>query len=210
MKKLTCMDLFSGAGGLSRGFMDAGFDVVLGVDFDDAALQTFSANHGDAVAMKLDLFNLDNVNQIVDFFKARKLKLDVLVGGPPCQGFSLAGKRDENDERNVLYIESFVNTYLRCCCPFSRSCLHSRTFFAFLPTFPHRLRVSSQTEKPPNRVAFLFGWGTNPSKRCYATRSVVELGSHLPLEDRQACLSGGECENHGAKRSYPVTSTIWL
>lgn len=103
MKKLTCMDLFSGAGGLSRGFMDAGFNVVLGVDFDDAALKTFAANHGDAVAMKLDLFDLNNVNEIVKFFNERNLKLDVLVGGPPCQGFSLAGRRDENDERNTLY-----------------------------------------------------------------------------------------------------------
>ena len=44
MNRLTCVDLFSGAGGLSRGFMDAGYDVVLGVDFDDAALKTFKAN----------------------------------------------------------------------------------------------------------------------------------------------------------------------
>ncbi len=41
MKKYTCLDLFSGAGGLSRGFYDAGYDVVLGVDFDDAALKTY-------------------------------------------------------------------------------------------------------------------------------------------------------------------------
>ncbi len=39
-RKLTCVDLFCGAGGLSRGFLDAGYDVVLGVDFDDAALKT--------------------------------------------------------------------------------------------------------------------------------------------------------------------------
>lgn len=103
MKKLTCMDLFSGAGGLSRGFMDAGYNVVLGVDFDDAALRTFKANHGDAEAMKLDLFNLDNVNVLVKFLQERNIKLDVLVGGPPCQGFSLAGKREENDKRNTLY-----------------------------------------------------------------------------------------------------------
>lgn len=48
------LDLFSGAGGLSRGFYDAGYDVVLGVDFDEAALKTFKANHGKAEAMKLD------------------------------------------------------------------------------------------------------------------------------------------------------------
>lgn len=99
----TVLDLFSGAGGLSRGFMDAGFNVVLGVDFDDAALKTFKANHGNAEAMKLDLFNHDNINKIDDFLKTKEIKLDVLVGGPPCQGFSLAGKREEFDDRNKLY-----------------------------------------------------------------------------------------------------------
>ena len=103
MNKPTCLDLFSGAGGLSRGFMDAGFNVVLGVDFDDTALKTFKANHGDADAMKLDLFNLDNVNRIVEYLNDRKIKLDVLVGGPPCQGFSLAGPRNKDDQRNTLY-----------------------------------------------------------------------------------------------------------
>lgn len=64
MKKYSVVDLFCGAGGLSRGFMDAGFDIELGVDFDDAALLTFSKNHGKAEALKLDLFNLDNVYEI--------------------------------------------------------------------------------------------------------------------------------------------------
>ena len=108
MNKPTCLDLFSGAGGLSRGFMDAGFNVVLGVDFDDTALKTFKANHGDADAMKLDLFNLDNVNRIVEYLNDRKIKLDVLVGGPPCQGFSLAGPRNKDDQRNTLY-QAMVN-----------------------------------------------------------------------------------------------------
>lgn len=102
-KKYTCVDLFSGAGGLSRGFLEAGFDVILGVDFDDSALKTFEHNHGNAKAMKLDLFNLDNVNEIKKFLDERKIELDVLVGGPPCQGFSLAGKREEDDKRNTLY-----------------------------------------------------------------------------------------------------------
>lgn len=99
----TVADLFSGAGGLSRGFMDAGFNVVVGVEHDDAALKTFKANHGHAEALKLDLFNHDNLHIIEDFFKKREIELDVLVGGPPCQGFSLAGKREEFDERNMLY-----------------------------------------------------------------------------------------------------------
>ncbi|ALB48617.2 DNA cytosine methyltransferase [Clostridium beijerinckii] len=102
-EKFTVLDLFSGAGGLSRGFFDAGYNVVLGVDFDDMALKTFKQNHGSAEAMKLDLFNHDNICIIEEFLKEREIKLDVLVGGPPCQGFSLAGPRDVDDKRNNLY-----------------------------------------------------------------------------------------------------------
>ncbi len=99
----TCLDLFCGCGGLSRGFMDAGFKCLLGVDFDSAALETFRANHGDAVAMKLDLFEHDNISAITDFLKKRGEDVDVLIGGPPCQGFSIAGPRDRDDKRNSLY-----------------------------------------------------------------------------------------------------------
>ncbi len=103
-KKLTCVDLFSGAGGLSRGFYDAGYDVILGVDFDEAALKTFKENHGHAEAMKLDLFDHSNIDVIENYLKDRDIQLDVLVGGPPCQGFSIAGPRDMNDKRNSLYL----------------------------------------------------------------------------------------------------------
>ena len=102
-KKYSVLDLFCGAGGLSRGFIDAGFSVKLGVDFDEMALETFAKNHEGAVAMKLDLFDLNNVEKIKDFFNENNYALDVLVGGPPCQGFSLAGPRQIDDSRNVLY-----------------------------------------------------------------------------------------------------------
>lgn len=102
-KKYSVLDLFCGAGGLSRGFIDAGFSVKLGVDFDEMALETFAKNHEGAVAMKLDLFDLNNVEKIKDFFGENNYALDVLVGGPPCQGFSLAGPRQIDDSRNVLY-----------------------------------------------------------------------------------------------------------
>lgn len=102
-KTYNVVDLFSGAGGLSRGFMDADFNVVLGVDFDDAALKTFKENHNNADTLKLDLFNHNNIDKIVEFMKSREIGIDVLIGGPPCQGFSLAGKREEFDKRNILY-----------------------------------------------------------------------------------------------------------
>lgn len=108
-KKYNVLDLFCGAGGLSRGFIDAGFSVKLGVDFDEMALKTFAANHEGATAMKLDLFNLENVDKIKNFFDENKYTLDVLVGGPPCQGFSLAGPRQIDDSRNKLY-QAMVKT----------------------------------------------------------------------------------------------------
>lgn len=104
-RKLTCLDLFCGAGGLSKGFLDAGYEVVLGVDYDDAALKTFRENHGSATAMKLDLFDHVNLDHIVEFLKSKGIDdLDVLIGGPPCQGFSYAGKMNINDKRNFLYL----------------------------------------------------------------------------------------------------------
>lgn len=68
------LDLFCGAGGLSKGFYDAGYDVLLGVDFDDAALKTFKENHGSAEAMKLDLFNHDNIEKIIEFLNKKNKK----------------------------------------------------------------------------------------------------------------------------------------
>lgn len=102
-KKYNVLDLFCGCGGLSKGFIDAGFSVALGVDVDDNALRTFANNHNGATAMHLDLFDLGNVEKIKSFFKEREIKADVLVGGPPCQGFSLAGPRQIDDSRNKLY-----------------------------------------------------------------------------------------------------------
>lgn len=108
-KKYNVLDLFCGCGGLSRGFIDAGFSVKLGIDHDEMALKTFEANHEDATAMNLDLFNIDNVNVIKKFFEDNNYDLDVLVGGPPCQGFSLAGPRQIDDSRNKLY-QAMVKT----------------------------------------------------------------------------------------------------
>lgn len=104
-RKLTCVDLFCGAGGLSRGFLDAGYDVILGVDDDAAALETFQKNHGHTYAMKLDLYDSANIEKIVEYLEKRRARdLDVLMGGPPCQGFSYAGKMEVDDKRNFLYL----------------------------------------------------------------------------------------------------------
>lgn len=100
-KKPTVIDMFSGCGGLSRGFIDAGYEVLLGVDFDETALKTFEKNHDDAIALKGDLFKQETIHEMDKAINNKKV--DVIIGGPPCQGFSLTGKRQEDDERNHLF-----------------------------------------------------------------------------------------------------------
>ena len=99
---MNVIDLFAGCGGLSKGFLDAGFDVIVGVDNDQAALNTFEKNHNGAVAMNADLSKQETFDEIKRI--AGEKEIDVIVAGPPCQGFSLSGPRNFDDDRNKLYL----------------------------------------------------------------------------------------------------------
>ena len=95
------LDLFCGAGGLSLGFEKAGFSVVKAVDIDPWAVQTYNFNRKDKVAEVLD------VSKITKEY-LETLRVDGIIGGPPCQGFSIAnGQRIIDDDRNKLYREYF-------------------------------------------------------------------------------------------------------
>lgn len=100
--KLTAIDLFAGCGGLSKGFMNAGYDILAGIDNDAAALTTFSHNHGKAAVLNADLSQTDTFGKIDVILNERKI--DVIIAGPPCQGFSLTGPRNFDDGRNKLYL----------------------------------------------------------------------------------------------------------
>jgi DNA (cytosine-5)-methyltransferase 1 len=101
--KLTAIDLFAGAGGMSEGFKQAGFNTLFANDHEKPAVATFRRNHSDADTSSDDIESLD-ADAIRVRFGLDKGALDVLVGGPPCQGFSTYGKRDEEDTRNQLYM----------------------------------------------------------------------------------------------------------
>lgn len=103
-RKYTFIDLFSGAGGMSTGFEMAGFEPLLAIDNWQDSLDTYLYNHPEAQTLCADLSNID----IPKVAKQYDLKnVDVIIGGPPCQGFSIAGKRIVDDIRNKLY-KSFV------------------------------------------------------------------------------------------------------
>ena len=96
------LDLFCGAGGLSLGFKLAGFDIVGGVEWDAAAMETHKNN------FKSEFEFCGDIKDITDDEILSKLSnVDVIVGGPPCQGFSSANRHDkeENDPRNQLFFE---------------------------------------------------------------------------------------------------------
>lgn len=93
---LKTVDLFCGCGGMSLGFLRAGYDLVAAVDSWDAAL----AVHGGNLPTPVTCLDLSDVDAAVEFL--RPLDADVIIGGPPCQDFSIAGKRDENGGRASL------------------------------------------------------------------------------------------------------------
>ncbi len=102
--KPKVIDLFCGCGGLSQGFIEANYNVILGIDHWKDAIETFNYNHKDSRGLVADLMNIDP-QEISTKYDIKKV--DLIIGGPPCQGFSIAGKRIIEDERNHLY-KSFL------------------------------------------------------------------------------------------------------
>ena len=85
---MKCVDLFSGCGGLSLGFQNEGFDVVAAFENWKPAIDVYRQNFTHPI------FELDLHNEIIATETIKKLNPDLIMGGPPCQDFSSAGKRD--------------------------------------------------------------------------------------------------------------------
>jgi DNA (cytosine-5)-methyltransferase 1 len=102
--KFTSIDLFAGVGGLSLGLQNAGFQTLFANEFDSEIGESFQNNFKDTNVLIEDIRNID-LKKISSQFSIKK-DVDLIVGGPPCQGFSMANrKRIENDERNLLFLE---------------------------------------------------------------------------------------------------------
>ncbi|MDF2800674.1 MAG: cytosine methyltransferase [Anaerocolumna sp.] len=124
--KLNALDLFSGAGGFSVGMKNAGFNIVVSIEHDKQIAETYRYNNSEALLIVDDIRNVkasekdlvkptgnenNTFNNIKQIFESKGLSCDIVFGGPPCQGFSMAGKRIRSninfleDDRNFLFKE---------------------------------------------------------------------------------------------------------
>ena len=97
---LSVIDLFCGAGGLSEGLRQAGMKPVAGVDFDRHAVSTYRHNHPGVPVIERDIAGITG-EQLMGLAGTREI--DLIAGGPSCQGFSTHGKRIQDDPRNFLF-----------------------------------------------------------------------------------------------------------
>lgn len=106
--QFNVLDLFAGAGGFSAGLdKNKNIKTVMAVDFDKYATETFQKNFKDAYVITGDLTDAEVKKEIINVAKERKVNM--IVGGPPCQGFSLKGKNlGFDDPRNFLFLEYYA------------------------------------------------------------------------------------------------------
>jgi DNA (cytosine-5)-methyltransferase 1 len=103
-RRPLAIDLFCGAGGLSLGFEQAGFDVAAAIDSNPLNISTYSRNFPSVKAICANVSDISG-SQIKKECGLLHEEIDVVFGGPPCQGFSMIGKRDITDPRNALISE---------------------------------------------------------------------------------------------------------
>ena len=103
--RFTCVDSFSGAGGLSLGLSDAGYDILLSFDLDKRCVETLQNNpkYFSHEVLCEDIVNMLN-GKMLDLIDHKQGELFLLAGGPPCQGFSVQRIGEDTDERNELVL----------------------------------------------------------------------------------------------------------
>ena len=191
----VAVDLFSGAGGMSLGFEQAGYDVVAAIEYDPvhAATHAFNFPQCEVLCRDASLVSAEDVLAAAERGYKRlhpgKVwpgRLDALIGGPPCQGFSTGGKREQDDERNDLllhFVRLVEELRPRTFCLENVAGLLEDKFSDIRESAFRRLREAgyalSGTDKPVNSLNF----GVPQSRR----RVIVlgALGNVAPSRPQQ-------------------------
>lgn len=204
--KYNVIDLFCGAGGLSYGFEMAGFDVLLGIDNDEKALETFKFNHKNSKTICGDITNITYKDGIMPLIGGKKI--DVIVGGPPCQGMSLSGPRKFDDPRNSLYLsyirlvsEIQPKAFVIENVPGLVSLFNGQIKDNIIKTFSdmgyhveYKILLSSEFGVPQNRKRVIFV-GTKVGTFNYPEPSTDQVTCEMALSDLPALADSlGESE----------------
>lgn len=107
---MRVVDLFAGCGGLSLGFEKAGYEVVAACEWWDAAINCYKENFEHPI-LKVDLSDVDEAVKVVEGFKP-----DMIIGGPPCQEYSQAGKREEGERAALTDSFAHIVSRIRPAC----------------------------------------------------------------------------------------------
>lgn len=104
MAEPNALDLFAGAGGLSEGFEKAGYKIVAAIDHNQEAVRTYAYNHPQTKVICKDIRKI-KASELLEGTECSPHDIDVIIGGPPCEGFSTVGYRRPSDPRNTLFDE---------------------------------------------------------------------------------------------------------
>lgn len=201
------IDLFAGAGGLSLGFEQAGFRVVAAIDVDPIHCGTHEFNFPDCITICRDVATLSGA-EIRKRSGIRELDIDVVFGGPPCQGFSLIGKRALDDPRNGL-----VHHYVRLVAELRPK------FFVFenvkgLMIGNHRqfldellaeFKKRGYVVREPYRVLNAANFGVPQNRE---RLFLIGAREDLPLPEYPAPTHNSRL-NNGHLDGLPFTPTVW-
>jgi DNA (cytosine-5)-methyltransferase 1 len=186
--QFSAVDLFSGAGGISLGLTNAGFDVLFCSDRDSACAATHRYNFPSIPFAEVPIEHLD-ARQIMSTTGLRKGELDLLIGGPPCQGFSIIGQRQIWDPRNGL-----LHDFLRIAKELRPRCIVIENVTG-LATLESGVLLAAQYGVPQMRWRMFFiGWRFDEHKRGgfpLPTHGRTGIGDLVPNRSIPAALTEG-------------------
>lgn len=173
---MKVIDLFSGIGGLSEGFRELGFDIVVANEIDKEIAQSYKKNFPKTVMINEDITKL-NISSVFNKYK----DANVILGGPPCQGFSQKGKRlSLNDPRNYLF------RY------FAKVVKYVRPEFFVMENVPNLLTTSDGFfKKEIRKIFFDMGYSVN--------MSVLNAADYEVPQNRKRAIIIGSLGNNKVK-----------